>query len=188
LKKGGLKNMGDALDDGMVLVLSLWDDHDVNMLWLDSTYPKGGTQPGDARGPCAANSGVPADVEKNSPDATVTFANIRYGEIGSTDATPAPAPPPPPEHCCSWDGKTCGDTTDYCEASQAHCEGDCKGQWIHPGAGPSPPPPPSPTPSGCPGGSLSACIGLCPSDAKAFKACVAVCQSKCAKGEVVQVV
>ena len=23
----------------MVLVMSLWDDHEVNMLWLDSTYP-----------------------------------------------------------------------------------------------------------------------------------------------------
>ena len=24
---------------GMVLVMSLWDDHDANMLWLDSDYP-----------------------------------------------------------------------------------------------------------------------------------------------------
>lgn len=37
--KGGLKKMGDAMVDGMVLVMSIWDDHDANMLWLDSTYP-----------------------------------------------------------------------------------------------------------------------------------------------------
>jgi cellulose 1,4-beta-cellobiosidase len=36
---GGLKRFGKALDNGMVLVLSLWDDHEANMLWLDSDYP-----------------------------------------------------------------------------------------------------------------------------------------------------
>ena len=30
--RGGLKKMGDALDRGMVLVMSLWDDHDVHMV------------------------------------------------------------------------------------------------------------------------------------------------------------
>jgi len=39
-KKGGLTNMGESFKRGMVLVMSLWDDHDVNMLWLDSNYPK----------------------------------------------------------------------------------------------------------------------------------------------------
>ena len=27
------------LDQGMVLVMSLWDDHAVDMLWLDSVRP-----------------------------------------------------------------------------------------------------------------------------------------------------
>lgn len=40
--KGGLKQMGEAMKRGMVLVMSLWDDHDVNMLWLDSNYPPQG--------------------------------------------------------------------------------------------------------------------------------------------------
>ena len=40
--KGGLKQMGAAMKRGMVLVMSLWDDHDVNMLWLDSNYPPQG--------------------------------------------------------------------------------------------------------------------------------------------------
>ncbi|KAG8900472.1 Exoglucanase 1 [Tulasnella sp. 403] len=40
--KGGLSKMGDALANGMVLVMSVWDDHAANMLWLDSNYPTDG--------------------------------------------------------------------------------------------------------------------------------------------------
>jgi cellulose 1,4-beta-cellobiosidase len=36
LQKGGLQSMDDALEAGVALTLSLWDDHDVHMLWLDS--------------------------------------------------------------------------------------------------------------------------------------------------------
>jgi cellulose 1,4-beta-cellobiosidase len=35
--------MGDAMDRGMVLVMSLWADYAVRMLWLDSIFPIGGT-------------------------------------------------------------------------------------------------------------------------------------------------
>lgn len=62
-QKGGLAGMGTSLADGMTLVLSIWDDYAVNMLWLDSTYPTDGTSPGDFRGSCATSSGVPATVE-----------------------------------------------------------------------------------------------------------------------------
>ena len=41
---------------GMVLVMSLWDDHAVRMLWLDSTYPVNGTQPGSALSSCSSVS------------------------------------------------------------------------------------------------------------------------------------
>ena len=63
--KGGMKNMGESLGRGMVLVMSIWDDHDANMLWLDSNYPKdkSASEPGVPRGSCAETSGVPADVE-----------------------------------------------------------------------------------------------------------------------------
>merc|ERR1712151_1298429 len=76
LEKGGLKSMDAAMEHGMVLVLSLWDDHDVNMLWLDSNYPtdQPATKPGVARGPCATSSGKPDDVEKNNADAHVIFS------------------------------------------------------------------------------------------------------------------
>jgi cellulose 1,4-beta-cellobiosidase len=33
---GGLSQMGAALKEGMVLVLSIWDDSSANMNWLDS--------------------------------------------------------------------------------------------------------------------------------------------------------
>ena len=39
--KGGLRAMGESLARGHVLVMSLWDDHDANMWWLDSNYPPG---------------------------------------------------------------------------------------------------------------------------------------------------
>lgn len=86
--RGGLKRMGQAFDKGMVLVLSLWDDHSANMLWLDSDYPPTNSTslPGVARGPCATTSGVPADVESQSPDSSVTFSNLKFGDIGSTCA------------------------------------------------------------------------------------------------------
>jgi cellulose 1,4-beta-cellobiosidase len=85
-KHGGMEGMGAALAQGMVLVMSLWDDHSANMLWLDSNYPTTGasTTPGVARGTCDISSGVPSDVETNHPDASVVYSNIKVGPIGST--------------------------------------------------------------------------------------------------------
>lgn len=127
-KKGGLKQMGKAMDDGMVLVMSIWDDHAVNMLWLDSTLPTDKTTWGGPRGSCDITSGKPSDVENNHPDSAVKFSNIKLGDFGTT----------------------------------------YKG-----GPGPTPPTP------GCPGGSLAACIGLCPSEASAYKICVNECVKRC---------
>ena len=129
-KKGGIKAMGGSFDEsrGMVLVMSLWDDHDVNMLWLDSSYPtdKDPSTPGVTRGPCSVDSGKPSDVESQHPDAHVIYSNIKYGELNST----------------------------------------------YNGSG-----------STCPGGSLTACIGQCPSDPSLYKACVQSCVAKCSSNE-----
>ncbi|KAF2866245.1 exoglucanase-like protein 1 precursor [Massariosphaeria phaeospora] len=88
---GGLNEMAASLARGHVLVMSLWDDHAVNMLWLDSTYPTDADpeKPGVARGTCATDSGKPEVVEKDHPDATVIYSNIKFGPIGSTFAQPA---------------------------------------------------------------------------------------------------
>lgn len=82
--KGGLAQMGAALAQPMVLVMSLWDDHYSNMLWLDSTYPTTSSALGAARGTCATTSGAPSDVESASAGATVVYSNIKFGPIGST--------------------------------------------------------------------------------------------------------
>merc|ERR1712004_197584 len=85
LEKGGMKAVDTVFKNGAVLVMSLWDDHYANMLWLDSTYPVDVTDcaanPGACRGNCPVTSGVPADLEKNIPNATVVFSDIKYGKI-----------------------------------------------------------------------------------------------------------
>lgn len=147
--RGGLKQMGKAMDDGMVLVMSLWADFEVDMLWLDSDFPTDwpSSDPGVSRGSCATSSGKPADLIQNNPDATVKYSNIKFGTIGSTFPS-GPSPPGPPG----------------------------------PPSPPNPPGPPSPPapPNGCPGGSLSACIQLCPSNPPvAYKDCVMDCTKRC---------
>lgn len=78
--------MGDALAKGMVLVMSLWDDYEVNMHWLNSPYPLDAPvdKPGVARGTCSRDSGKPPDVEREFGNANVIFSNVRSGTIGST--------------------------------------------------------------------------------------------------------
>merc|ERR1711913_55912 len=127
-EKGGLDAIEKAIDAGVVLVMSLWDDHYANMLWLDSTYPVDSSDPGADRGSCPTTSGVPKDVESQQANSHVIFSDIKFGPIGSTIS-----------------------------------------------GGPSPAPTPS---SDCPGGSLNACIDLCPADI--FAACVKSCQNRCA--------
>ncbi|KAI0735009.1 cellobiohydrolaseI [Earliella scabrosa] len=83
---GGLAQMGNAFQKGMALVMSIWDDHEAGMLWLDSAYPTDvpSTNPGISRGPCSATSGEPTTVESQSAGASVSFSNIKVGPIGST--------------------------------------------------------------------------------------------------------
>lgn len=87
-RKGGLKRMGEAMDRGMVLVLSLWDDGLTGMDWLDS-YVGGGKfpkdMPGVLRGSCPPDSGRDIqELRKTKANAFVRYSNISYGEIGST--------------------------------------------------------------------------------------------------------
>ncbi|TEY71683.1 hypothetical protein BOTCAL_0088g00150 [Botryotinia calthae] len=95
--KGGLATMSKALAKGMVLVMSIWDDHSASMLWLDAPYPptKSPSAAGVTRGSCSATSGVPADVEASSPGASVTFSNIKWGPINSTYTGSGTAPSVP---------------------------------------------------------------------------------------------
>jgi len=85
--KGGLEKMGEALDRGVVLALSLWDDGATEMRWLDSSFPTaeaGGSRLGVQRGPCDASDNSPEYVRSRYPSASVKYTNIKYGEIGQT--------------------------------------------------------------------------------------------------------
>jgi cellulase len=66
--------MGKALERGMVLAMSIWNDPGQFMNWLDS----------GSAGPCNATEGNPALIEANDPTTSVTFSDIRIGDIGST--------------------------------------------------------------------------------------------------------
>ncbi|KAK7028777.1 glucanase [Favolaschia claudopus] len=87
-QKGGLAGISKSASAGMVLVMSIWDDHAANMLWLDAPYPpnKSASSPGVTRGTCSPSSGAPKDVESNNANAQVTYSNIKFGPIGSTFA------------------------------------------------------------------------------------------------------
>ncbi|KAK3305206.1 cellulase [Chaetomium strumarium] len=74
LALGGTRGIGEALERGMVLAMSIWWDEGGNMNWLDS---------GEA-GPCDPWEGNPANITKVEPGPEVTFRNLRWGEIGST--------------------------------------------------------------------------------------------------------
>jgi cellulose 1,4-beta-cellobiosidase len=82
--KGGMAGVEAALRNGMVLALSIWDDQQAQMLWLDSTYPVNSTKLGAVRGTCGTISGLPKDVEADNANASVTYSNIKIGDIGST--------------------------------------------------------------------------------------------------------
>lgn len=108
---------------------------------------------GVARGSCAPGSGDPATLRQKFADAEVAYTNFKWGAIGSTQSVypddPTPTPPAPTPPAPT------------------------------PPAPTPPAPTPSPVPSDCPGGSLSACIGLCPTDQAVYQICVTTCLARC---------
>ena len=143
---GGLKRMGYAFANKMVLVLSLWDDRSANMLWLDSTYPTTSSLPGAIRGSCPTNSGIPSVTREIYPSSQVIYSNIQVNKIGSSGP-----PVVPPANCQSayaqcggstWLGSTCcisGYTCTFSNQYYSQCL---------PSSTPPPPPPPPPSPTG----------------------------------------
>jgi len=141
LEKGGFDQTGYAFEQGMVLALSMWDDHEANMLWLDSTYPIDSPDaPGAKRGTCPTSSGDPKDVEEQHPDAFVRYMNIKYGEIGSTDVGSIPAPSPPAGGFSCGECAAHGFGEDQCDcgycSSYGGCGWTCGQDSSHPPAGP----------------------------------------------------
>lgn len=156
-KFGGMRQMGQAIGRGMTLVLSLWDDGESHMHWLDSRDPawEDPEKPGVTRGPCSTEAGDPSFVRSHFASSFVDYYNFRYGELDSTigsrqspssgDKSPSPpsqapvddpSPPSPTSgssgQCC-WGG--CGgncQSSGWCSESKDHCEGNCNGAWCEP--------------------------------------------------------
>lgn len=82
-ERSGLKGIQEALESGMVLALSLLDDHAVHNLWLDSIFPTDASPdtPGAERGPCPITSGNPEEVATTQPDSFVAFSNFKVSHI-----------------------------------------------------------------------------------------------------------
>lgn len=77
--------MSEALSKGMVLVMSLWDDDYENMHQFDSVDPAGAeAKLGGKRGECPVDGGSPARVEAAGGSASVTFSNVKFGDMNST--------------------------------------------------------------------------------------------------------
>jgi len=94
--KGGMKKVGEAMEQGLVLALSLWDDGATEMRWLDASFPAEeprDSRPGVARGPCDGSDSNPTKLRAEHASATVKYTNIRYGEIGSTTIATDISPP-----------------------------------------------------------------------------------------------
>jgi len=112
---GGMKGMGESLDRGHAMIFSLWDDVEVNMLWLDSAYPldRPITDPGIKRGDCpGGETSTPTYLREKYPNGGVVFKNAAVGEIGSTYVQPptnkpTPKPTTKSEGCFSNNNKDC---------------------------------------------------------------------------------
>merc|ERR1719410_2473532 len=137
-ENGGSAAMGESLDRGHVMAISLWDDVHVNMLWLDAAYPldKPATAPGVQRGDCpGGEQSTPQYLRQNYPEGWVSFQNAFVGPIGSflsqpTQAPPTQAPMPGGPGLCCYGGCGGGNCQGgWCGESQGNCEGNCNGEF-----------------------------------------------------------
>ena len=149
----------------------------VSVYRLDATH----TQPAGAEKVTAAQGMV-----------SINMPAVSAALVVVAKSPPAPAPAPAPAGACNGCGYNCDSSCNcgHCNTkpgcmSQDQCMSNCNSghnaHWCG-GSTPTPPTPPAPPapPSACPGGSLSACIGLCPSSpAVAFQACVQDCTKRC---------
>ena len=91
---GGFKRMGESFKRGQVLVISLWDDSAVNMLWLDSTFPASSTATGAKRGPCDPSRGGIWWLRQTYPNSQYTVSKLQVRALSTTNPAPSPVPPP----------------------------------------------------------------------------------------------
>merc|ERR1711862_99605 len=134
---GGMKAMGESLDRGHVMIFSLWDDVEVNMLWLDSAYPlnKPVTDPGIKRGDCPGGvTSTPTYLRDTYPNGYVSFKNAAVGEIGSTYDSPAPLPTARPTEPTGNEGCFSNNYKDCLPAAYSNEPSSCNTVWLPNGA------------------------------------------------------
>lgn len=99
-EKGGMKAMGEAMDRGMVIVISLWDDIAVQMNWLDSHIDNCNlSEPGCKRGPCDPAGGKPETLRQQHLDSSYIVTDLKWDDIGTHHwwfSRPSSGPTPKP--------------------------------------------------------------------------------------------
>merc|ERR1719422_2709389 len=138
---GGSAAMGESLDRGHVMAISLWDDVHVNMLWLDAAYPldKPANAPGVQHGDCPGGvESTPTWLRQNNPNGWVSFQDAFIGPIGSflggggggpgPTPTQAPTSPPAPAPSCADGNFNCATwaANGECEANPAYMLANCR--------------------------------------------------------------
>merc|ERR1711988_1460209 len=84
-EKGGMKKLSGALERGMVLVMSMWDDIEFDMNWLDSyMHGQDPSKPGVLRGTCDPKDGDAKTLREKYPDSDYTITHVKWGDIGTT--------------------------------------------------------------------------------------------------------
>lgn len=118
------------------MIFSLWDDVEVNMLWLDSAYPldKSTTDPGIKRGDYpGGETSTPTYLRGKYPNGGVVFKNAAVGEIGSTYVSPTPEIPtnkPTPKPTTVSEGCFSNDYKDCLPKSYSNGPASCNTVWL----------------------------------------------------------
>lgn len=85
-KFGGMKSVDASLKAGVTLVLSMWDDIEVHMNWLDSVM--GNDDPtvmGKKRGPCDPKLGDPDTLRTDHPKSHVRYSHFKVSDIDAEE-------------------------------------------------------------------------------------------------------
>ena len=100
---GGMVEMGEAMSRGMVLAMSIWyvlisslhgpslhtRTRERQLIGVFDRWDQGGFMSwldgkSSGSGPCDATEGDPAVIKVKQPDVSLTFSELKWGEIGST--------------------------------------------------------------------------------------------------------
>lgn len=153
---------------------------------VNGTSPVPGPTPSPPPAPSPPHQCGSADACVCSPAMNNNGHNMDSSSISTPNETACCDACQKREGCVGWtfvpkDGNACWLKDEIGELTEdGYVTSGSLGVVPVPTPSPQPTPSPSPVPSNCPGGSLDACIDLCPSDdTDLFKSCVQSCQRRC---------